>query len=383
MKFTVATKNFMRIINIAQKAIKKGSTMPVLQNFLFGWDKDRNVAFAKAANTEYQLSLVFEILSQQGDFTPFLVSARELTDIVSTMNADTLSFDVDMSTHVVKVDYLTGTFSIPCLESNDFPSFVLGQEKMSLSCDAPSLCAAVAASLPYVGANPLRPVLSSVALDVKADGITVVSTDGRSMYKQNMELGAPLISSGNPQLLAVPEAGANLLVTAFSKAKDLEVCASDTKIQFRSPGVELVAAMTEDKYPHYNSVIPSSQPNAITLNLTQVKCVVKRLLVFVSSLESCTMSIELTDGGLLLSGRNWDKGLDCEEKMPFSDSSLTTAKSGFKIGVNARTFSQVLNSLHTEDFIFEFSDTNHPVTVRENAPDSSILMLLMPVILND
>lgn len=378
MKFQIETKLLQRLAATALKVIQSRTVLPAYQNFFFG--EDERGTFLIAANPEHQLRLPLSVTSHD-KFEPFMVDAHRFVSIIGTLDAEVLVFNLDMKKHTLEVDYQSGKMQLPALDADVFPQQKVDEQDLLLTCVFAELRQAITAASAFATVDPLRPVFSAVLLDVKADGLTVVGTDGHSLYKRVFDFGAPFIASGNPQQLAVPLNAVSVLGAAFAQAEKITIASHGGKMVFSADDIELIATKIEGRYPNYNSIIPASQPYSITFALDTLKNILKRVQVIVAALPVRQFAICSIDGKVHFKGEDKDFSLSCDEQVPVVTQSGNIPDK-FAVGINSVSFARILGNIKTDNAVVSFTDSSKCVTVREDAPNSSLLMLTMPVLLD-
>lgn len=381
MKFQIETKSLQRLAGTALKVIQSRTVLPAYQNFFFG--EDERGVFLIAANPDHQLRLPLSVSSHE-KFEPFMVDAHRFVSIIGTLDTEVLVFNLDMKKHTLEVDYQTGKMHLPVMDADVFPKPKVDGKDMLLTCDFAELRQSITAASAFATVDPLRPIFSAVLLDIKADGLTVVGTDGHSLYKRVFDFGAPFITSGTPQALVVPLNAVAVLGAAFAQADKITIANHGGKMVFRSEadGVEFIVTKIEGRYPNYNGIIPASQPYGVTFALDTLKSILKRVQVIVAALPVRQFAMCYVDGKVHFKGEDKDFSLSCDEQVPVV-AQEGSIPDNFAIGINSVSFGRILGNIKTENVVVSFAAPSQCVTVREDAPNSSLLMLTMPILLND
>ena len=382
MKLTLKTRPLLRVLSLAQKIIERKPLIPALENFKFGYDE--RGYYVMGGSSEHNLRLTLDVSYCEGDFFDFLVSATELVSVLSTIEAEVIYMEIDKSDGGVKVDYQTGKFVLPSAKADDYPLPVFNDaDVMSFSCNYSEVCKSVSAAFHYVAFDELRPVMMGVALDVKEDGFTVVGTNGHLLYKRPFDVGAPFIKQGSPSVIILPANAAKVLEAVFGSAENVDVDCNAQKVKFHSEDAEFIVTRVEGKYPNYGSVFPTNTAFSITVPLAELKKSVRRTSLFVSNTASRMLVLEFSkEGGLHIKAEDIDFGQQCDDKL--ADDSLTLSGNipgNFAIGVKSDSLSTILGDIKSADVTMNFVDATRAVVVREANPESSLKMLLMPMLL--
>jgi DNA polymerase-3 subunit beta len=137
--------------------------------------------------------------------------------------------------------------------------------------------------------------------------------------------------------------------------------------------------LIEGRYPNYNSVIPTGNPNKLVVDRLSLLGAMKRVSVF-SSQSSSLIKLSIEEGKVTLSAQDIDYSTSAEETVV-----CDFAGSPLNIGFKSTFLVEILSNISAENVQIELSDPSRagiviPVEQKEN---NDLLMLLMPMMLND
>ena len=141
----------------------------------------------------------------------------------------------------------------------------------------------------------------------------------------------------------------------------------------------LICRLIEGRYPNYNAVIPQGNPNELTVDRKSLLSTIKRVLPFASA-SSQLVRLSIEPGKLTVSSEDIDFATSAKESILCDYNGMN-----LNIGFGGNTLLEILNSLDSEEVCLKLADPSRagvvtPVTQPEN---QEILMLIMPMILND
>lgn len=137
--------------------------------------------------------------------------------------------------------------------------------------------------------------------------------------------------------------------------------------------------LIEGRYPNYNSVIPQNNPNEVTVNRAAMLSALRRVQVF-SSVNSSLIKLRLDPGKMTVSSQDIDFSMSAEEALLCDYNGMPMS-----IGFKGTFLLELLGNIDSEEIIIKLADSSRaglilPAVQPEN---SSVLMLLMPMMLND
>jgi DNA polymerase III subunit beta len=144
--------------------------------------------------------------------------------------------------------------------------------------------------------------------------------------------------------------------------------------------ITLICRLIDGKYPNYEAVIPTTNPNKLTIDRSQFLSSLKRVSIF-SNKTTHQVRIKIAGSQLTISAEDLDFASEANER-------LTCSYTGedMEIGFNSRFLIEMLNNLDSQEVNVEMSAPNRAgillPTAKDN-PAEDILMLVMPVMLNN
>ncbi len=137
--------------------------------------------------------------------------------------------------------------------------------------------------------------------------------------------------------------------------------------------------LVDGRYPNYQAVIPTENPNKLTVSRLPFLTCVKRICIFASkAMPQARLSMS-GSGEVLVSAEDVENSNAAKERI-----ACQYEGDPMEIGFNARYFLEMLSNLESDDVCLQMSMPNRAgliVPVGEGDADEDILMLVMPVML--
>ena len=160
---------------------------------------------------------------------------------------------------------------------------------------------------------------------------------------------------------------------------DVTITFDNHNARFTLSNFELNCRLIEGRYPNYASVIPQNNPNRLIIDRSSFTNALRRVSVF-SSQSSNLVKLQLSNNQVVVSAQDIDYSTSAEE-------SITCSYDGddMNIGFKSTFLVEVLNNISSQEVSIELSDPSRAglILPMENQPDEDLLMLLMPMMLND
>lgn len=234
----------------------------------------------------------------------------------------------------------------------------------------------IARSLFATAQDELRPVMNAIYFDLKQDSLAIVASDGHKLVR-NLNF---TVKSEQPASFILPKKPATLLRNVLAK-DDSEVT---IKFDNRNAAISytdgtLICRLTEGRYPNYASVIPQNNSNKMTIDRKVLLGALKRVLPFASD-ASQLVRLHIESGRIEISSEDIDFSTSAKEESICEYDGIP-----MNIGFKGTTLTEVLNNLDSEEIIMELADPARAglIIPAQQPENEDILMLLMPMLLND
>ena len=374
MKFDVSSTALLSCLQSISKVIASKNSLPILDSFLF--NLEGNTLTVTASDAETRLVTSVEVMNVQGAGL-FAISAKILLDPLKELPEQPLTFDINDENLEIFIHFQNGKYNFIGQKGDTYPrQKPLKENAVTLLIDAPVLLSGVSRSLFATADDELRPVMNGVCFDIHADDLTFVATDGHKLVRlRNLS-----IQSSEQASFILPKKPANLLKTLLAKETGVvQVKFDDNNAYLTCANFEMVCRLIEGRYPNYNGVIPQENPYKVIIDRISFLNALKRVSVF-SNQASSLVKLHLKDNLMTVSAQDIDFSTSAEERIvcQFEGTELN-------IGFKATYLIEILGNIGSEEVILELADPTRAglLVPAENAENEDLLMLLMPMMLND
>lgn len=374
MRFDVSSTALLSHLQSIGKVIASKNTLPILDNFLF--QLEENTLTVTASDAETRLVTSLEVMNAEGSGL-FCVSAKMLLDPLKELPEQPLTFDVNDANLEVFIHFQNGKYNFIGQKGDTYPQQKpLSEQAVEVVMDAQLLLNGISRSLFATADDELRPVMNGVYFDFHTDDLTFVASDGHKLVRlRNLS-----VQSEERASFILPKKPATLLKNLLAKEEGLiRLQFDDNNAYVRCANCEMVCRLIEGRYPNYNSVIPKENPFQVTIDRMFLLNALKRVSVF-SNQSSSLIKLHLEDNLLTVSAQDIDFSTSAEERIPceYNGDELS-------IGFKATYLIDILGNISSMDVILQLADPSRAglILPLENQENEDLLMLLMPMMLND
>jgi DNA polymerase-3 subunit beta len=160
---------------------------------------------------------------------------------------------------------------------------------------------------------------------------------------------------------------------------DVQIDFDDRNAVFTMENYRMTCRLIEGRYPNYNSVIPQDNPHRATVDRQLLISALRRVSVF-SSQSSSLIKLQLEADSIHISAQDVDFSTSAEENLACQYSGKAMS-----IGFKATFLIDILNNMSSQDVVLELADPSRAgvIVPAEQTEDEDVLMLIMPMMLND
>jgi DNA polymerase III subunit beta len=373
MKFIISSSLLLKNLQAIMGVINTNNTLPILDDFLFELKDDLLTITSSDLETTMSVTVRPDKAEEHGSVA---IPARILVDTLKTFPEVPLSFTISESTLIVEISTGEGKYKLSGHKSDEYPRTPSLEETTSVTLPSAILAEAINKTLFATGNDELRLVLSGVFCELSPDDTTFVATDAHKLvkYKRSDTTAAQAAS------FILPKKPLNLLKGLLSSQEaEVRLEYNNTNAFFTFSNIALVCRLIDGKYPNYDAVIPSNNPNVLTIDRVALLTSIRRVSIFANQ-STHQIRFKVSGKELVLSAEDTDFSNEAKER-------LTCSYEGedMEIGFNSKFLLEMLNNMETDEVRMEMSAPNRagillPVNNENKAED--ILMLVMPVMLN-
>ena len=375
MRFTVSSSALSSKLNMLAKVIGSKNSLPILDCFLFQVANGEMSITASDSDNVIKSTLALTDHDGEGEFrVPNLV----ILDALKELPEQPLHFDVDAAGEAIaiKIVYQKGLYNFTGQRAEEYPR----TQSMTDACTTVSLPTEmlinnISRSLFATANDELRPVMNGMYFDLTADALAIVASDGHKLVRSKNFT----IKSESPSAFNLPKKPASLLKNILSKDGDDAIIKFDDRsaeIQF-TDGV-MRCRLIDGRYPNYNSVIPNN-PNEVTVDRRGLQSALRRVLPFASE-SSQLIRFHIESGRFEVSSEDIDFSTSAKEQL-----SCEYNGSPISIGFKGSSLMEILGNITSDNIIIQLADPSRAgiIVPAEQPENEDILMLIMPMLLND
>jgi len=375
MKFVISSTELLNHLQAISRVISNKNTLPILDNFLFQLNEKELKITASDLETTLITTIQLENVTDGGNIA---IPARILTDTLKEFPDQPLTFDINTDTFGIVITTENGKYNVVGQNGEDFPQLpsLKKDQKTSVQLPADVLLSGIVKTLFATADDELRPVMNGIFIELYPDNMTFVASDAHKLVRyKRLDVKAEQESS-----FILPKKPASLLKAILPKEqKQVLIEFDDKNAFFTLSEYKLVSRLVEGNYPSYNSVIPTNNPNKLTIDRLELYNALKRVALF-SNQASNLIKLDLKGNQLNVSAQDIDFSISANERL-----NCQYEGDDMEIGFKSNFLIEILSNLSSTDVVVELSDPSRAGILlpaeKENI-DEDVLMLIMPMMIN-
>ena len=374
MRFTVSSTALSSRLVALSRVINSKNSLPILGDFLFEVVDGRlNLT---ASDSEVMMKTSLDLNENDGNGR-FCVGNHDLLEAVKGISEQPITFDVDQNANIAKISYQNGMFSLPVENADEFPQAQqVGEGATTISIATGVLAENINRSLFATAQDELRPVMNGIYFDLTPDCLAIVASDGHKLVRNKVLT----IKSDQPAAFILPKKPATLLKGVLGKqGGDVVIRFDDRNAEVNFEEGVILCRLIEGRFPNYNSVIPQNNPNQLTIDRQGLLAALRRVQPF-SNDSSNLIRFHVESGVLQLDAEDYDFSKTATERMSCDYNGMPMS-----IGFKGSSFIEILSNFECDQVCIQLADPSRAglVVPSEQPENQDVLMLMMPMLLND
>ncbi len=371
MKFIVSSSALLKQLQQISGVINTNTVLPILEDFLFEIEKNKLTVIATDLETVMKIHMEIEAK----DSGKVCIPAKILMDSLKNIADQPLTFNIDKN-YSIEITSDNGKYKVMGENPDNFPREPQADESNAFTMPSSALVTAINKTIFAVSSDDLRPAMTGVYFELDKKGITFVATDAHRLVRFTRKN----IKCPQKDSFIVPKKPLSLLKSSLPDNEDeLTISYNNNHLFVTHGGTELVCRLIDARFPDYKVVIPTDNPYKMIVNKNDFQNALRRVSVF-SNKSTNQIALAISGNHLQLTAQDVDFSNEGNERM-----SCQYDGEDLQIAFNAKFLIEMLNGADTQDVLMELSTPTKAGILKpaEQAEDEELLMLVMPLMLNN
>src|SRR5690606_29207990 len=273
MRFIVSTSALLKHLQAISGALSSNTVLPILENFLF----EIHDGSLQISATDLQTSMSTNLQVEAKDSGKIAIPSRILIDTLKTLPEQPVTFTINKENFGIEISAGDGKYKLAGEDGDDFPKIPVIENAASVSLPADVLNNAITKTLFAVSNDELRPNMTGVFCQMNGGEIIFVATDAHKLVRYKRKD----VTIDSDASFIIPKKALTLLKNTLpddDSAVAVDYNASNAF--FRFGHLQLICRLIDEKYPDYEAVIPTNNPNKLTVDRGQFLSCLKRVVIY-------------------------------------------------------------------------------------------------------
>jgi len=364
MKIRITKEKLVGPLQAVNNVVERRQTLPVLSNLLLVAEGGT----LTLTGTDMEVEVVSRVdAATEGEGT-VTVPARKLLDIVKALPAGA---DCALALSGEKFTVRSGKsrFSLSTIPAREFPTLSSADAKFEIAVEAGKLAWLIDSTQFAMAHQDVRYYLNGLLLDLKADGINAVTTDGHRLAFAHADVKHT--ADAEVQLILPRKGVQEIRRMLGDRDGEVTLVASQGQLRLAVGEQQLTTKLIDGNFPDYERVIPAGAKFSAKGDRLALRDGLNRASVL--SNEKFRGIRACFEKGMLKAVAHNPEHEEAEEEME-----LDYAGDPVEIGFNVSYLLDVLNVIDEEEVQFHFTDADNSCLITP-ATNEETKYVVMPM----
>ncbi len=366
MKFSVGRDALLKPLQLVAGVVERRQTLPVLSNALFEVRGNTLRLTGTDLEVEMVASLPLAEAAQDGEVT---VPARKLLDIVKSLPAGgELKFERDGQKITLKSG--RSRYSLATLPASEFPNIEQGVGNQAIELEVDTLKKLIDSTAFSMAQQDVRYYLNGMLLEVTADRLRTVATDGHRLAMADATVTTGVASKLQ---VIVPRKGilelSRLLTEDGDSKAKLSLGGNHVRVEYGN--LTFTSKLIDGKFPDYERVLPKNSDKAVLAQREELRSALSRAAIL-SNEKYRGIRLALSSGTLGIAANN------PEQEEAHEEIGVDYKGADLEIGFNVSYLLDVLNTLKGGQVKLALGDSNSSALISD-AENAASWYVVMPM----
>lgn len=365
MKFTITREALLKPLQLVAGVVERRQTLPVLSNILLEVHADK----LSLTGTDLEVEMIGSAqLLEPGVDGAITVPAKKLMDICKSL-PDQSTIEISQDEHRVQLQSGRSKFVLSSLPANEFPNVDDIEANVNVVFPQSILRRVIDRTAFAMAQQDVRYYLNGLLLEVKADELRAVATDGHRLATCGIKV--ELDVAAKTQVIVPRKAVLELAKLMTNPEDTVAISISNNHIRAVVGEYTFTSKLVDGKFPDYERVIPRNGNKTLIADRQALRQVFARTAIL-SNEKYRGVRLLLSDNTLQVVANN------PEQEQAEESIGVEFEAESLEIGFNVSYLQDVLSVLDGDDMKMTLADANSSA-VMEEVEDGDSLYVVMPM----
>ncbi len=376
MKIIIPKNQIQKGLSVVERIPTKSLNLLILNNVLIKTEKN----FLTFSVTDLEIGIKSWILSKIEKNGETVVPIKPLLFFISLLPDKNI--DIELKGNNLEIKCENNKTQLNTFNVNDFPLFPeIGRENY-ITIDSKLFCDALSQVINFTAISNLKPEITGVYINIQKNILKIVSTDSYRLGERKILLNNETSNNIQDHSIILSQKTAKEIINIFSilEKKELKIYFSENQVLVESlidgidhPEIHIISRLIDGVYPNYEEIIPKNYNTKVLFLKQDILNKIKTAGYFSGKNSEVYLDI--------IPNENKVKIFSKDAEIGEYESFLLTEVTGkpIKVSFNAKFFLDGINSIKSQEIVFEIKDAKSP-GVLKSPNDNAYIYIVMPTI---
>lgn len=368
MKLKVPKNTLDKAIKAVCKAVPNKGIQPILNNILLENEDGHLVLNA----TDLDFFIEAKVPSNNEESGSITLSAKKLEEIVSKLEEDDVSINVDYESHKASLICKKANFDLIGLSPEDFPKMKKPDPSEMYTINSNALSKAIDMVHFAASRYDVNNVLGGVYMSIENGILELAATDGNRLASYEIELedkNGTLVKK--EAVIPVKVVADVQKIIESSVDENVKVAFTNNQVMFKTEDRLVISRLLEGTYPRFKQLIPDEFEKIAQVDRKDLLSCLERVAVMANE-RTNLVRLSFNDNQLKINSSNLDFG-GAED-----DLEIEYMGDEMDIHFNVKYLIDGIRTLDSDKVQFGMNAPLNPVVVKPIS-DSKYIYLIMPI----
>jgi len=361
MRIKALKEDLLKATQIVQNVISPHTTLPVLSNILIETVKDR----VRLISTDLDIGISYSFFAKVEEEGAITIPAKKVSDIFRELPGENIEI-LTKKNNAIEIKSNQSYFRLIGIPKDEFPKLPNFKNKEFIILPQNIFKRMIEVSSFAISKDETRYILNGALVEIKEDGIRMVTTDGRRLVLVEERKDFP---KGIDKKIIIPSKTIHELLRNLSNETELKIAFDENQIYFEFNEIVIISRLIEGNFPEYEKVIPKETKNKVKTDKNKLYQAIKRVSLLTNP-NSQAIKIDILKDKMMLSKNTPEIG-EAKDQIDIDYKGDTLS-----IGFNPIYLMEVLRVFEKDVVEIELTDPQKPAVIRMNTPYKYIYIVL-------
>lgn len=370
MRFTINREQFLKGLNIANKAIGSKSPIPVMANVKMEMAEEGLKLTGSNTELTIQTTIPFMINDQEiiRDYQngETLIANKYITEIIRRLEGNEVTFEIIDDT-IAKINDGKSDFKLNSIKAEEYPNIDLSSSGVKVTMKYEDFKVLVEQTAFSASTRDQRPILTALNLECVNGELTATATDSARLAKKTIRLNENVNFVAN-----VPASVMDEVAHLADGIEEITLTISDKKVVFELGRTLITTRLINGEYPNTRQIIPHGCSYFLEANSQELIAAMERVSLLSVDREN-VVKIIMSEDSVEITSKSAQVGSATEKISTFQ---YTGER--LEVSFNYLYVMQAIRAAKCEDVTIAFLGEMKPFVIK-NVKDESHVQLVTPV----